>query len=118
MTIPKHYIYDILIISTFTVWAIIDVFSLFIDYSLLINLGYSFLFVILFQFSIKHTKYKNNRYRSIIKSIYVLISLIIAPTVVTYFNNTPSEFDASIIINIGVSTQSLFYIFHCRKEKV
>lgn len=116
MNIQKHYIYDILIISIFTVWAIIDIFSLFINYSLLINLGYSFLFIILFQFSIKHTKYNHDRYRSIIKSIYVLISLIIAPTVIAYFNKTPLKLDASIIINIGVSTQSLFYILHCRKK--
>ena len=118
MNIRKHFTYDLIVIITFTIWAIIDFFLIFENHSLSINLGYSFLLLILFPLAIKKTKYKTNRYRSIIRSIYVLIGLVIAPVAVTYFNETPIELDASVIINIGVSTQSIFYLYYSRKEKV
>ena len=114
----KHLVFDIAITIIFTIWAIIDIFSIFNDYSLSINVGYSFLLLILFQMSIKKTQYKSNRYRSIIRSMYVLMCLIIAPVAVTYFRETPIELDALVIVNIGVSTQSLFYLFYSRKEKI
>lgn len=114
----KYLFYDLTIIIIFTIWAIIDIFSIFNDYSLLINFGYSFLLLILFQLSIKKTKYIKSRYHSIIRSIYVLMALIIAPVIITYFNETLIELDAPVIINIGVSTQSLFYLFYSRKEKL
>lgn len=117
MKIHKYFSFDYIIIITFFMWAIIDIFSIFNDHSLLINLAYSILLVILFQLSIKKTKYKNNRYRSITQSIYVLMSLIIAPVIITYFHGSAIELNASVIVNIGVSTQSLFYLFHSRKEK-
>lgn len=108
--------YDFIILSMFIIWAIIDACSISLDYDLLFNLCYSFVLIILFNRSIKSTVYSNNRYKSIIKSIYVLISLVIAPIVVSYFNSKVFIPDAPTVINLGISTQSVFYLISCRKE--
>ena len=118
MYIRKHYLYDFLIIGFFVIWALIDIFSFLVDYSAFIDIGYLLLFVVLFQFSIKQTVHKTNRLRSVTNSIYVLASLVIVSALVGYINKNSFEFNALIIVNIGVSSQSLFYLFHCRYEIV
>lgn len=115
MSRKKHLIYDCLILLLFVIWIVIDAYSLFSDYDLFMDLGFSIVLFGLFTQAVRTTIYKDSRYKSMIQIMYILVSISIVPTVIMYFSGKVYNPEILTIFNIVISLQSLFYILNCRK---
>ena len=116
MARKNHFVSDYLVLLTFIIWVVIDMLSLFSEYSLLINLGCAIVLFGLFTQAIRTTLYKASRYRSMIQTMYLLVSISIIPTVILYSSGRVFDVQILTVFNIALSSQSLFYLLNCRKR--
>ncbi len=112
----KKNISDFIIIIVFFFWAIIDLFSLIPEYQFIIDIGCSIVFVILFEFSLKSTKDKNSRYNSLVKSIFLFTSILIATSLIIHYRDLAFCIKSLEVVNIVLPVQSMIYLYYYRKK--
>jgi hypothetical protein len=112
----KKYSLDFIILIVFLSWGIIDLFSLIHKYQFVIDLSYSIIFVILFEFSLKYTEDKESRYKSLVKSIYLFNALLIAPAIIIHYRNLSFGINGLEVVNIVIPIQSLVFLYYHKRN--
>lgn len=118
MRIIKKNKIEYLILGVFLVWSTIDIFSFFLSYQFAIDLSCSIIFVILFDFSLRYSKNKKARYKSLTKAMYLYGTLLIAPIAVSYYHDLPFNLNGLEVVNIVLPIQSIIYLFYNEKMKL
>jgi len=107
--------FDLVIIVLFLIFLILDIFY-FADSSCFhAELFFSISFIIFFHFSYIYSKNKEAKNKSIIKSLYLFIMLLIAPITVTHLHDVDFELNVFLVVNIFILLQSMFYLFYNNK---
>lgn len=97
----------------FLLYLILDVFYLGEGDYFIVELTFSVFFVILFEPAYRHSKAIKNKI--LIKSLYVLFTLLLVPMSVTHFHNVDFNLNVFFMINTFVAIQSVFYLCLSRK---
>ena len=109
--------YNFIIILIFLIWLTIDLFSLVDHNYFVVELAFSIVLVLLFDFAYKNAKNVKARNRSILYSVHLFFTLLIAPIAVTHFNKIDFNLNGIMIVIICISVQSVIYLLYSAKKQ-
>lgn len=109
--------FNFIIVLVFMIWLILELFSLVDHNYFIVELAFSIVLVILFDFAYKNAINVKARNRSILYTIHLFFALLLAPITVTHFNGIDFNTNEIMIVIICISLQSVIYLLHSAKKQ-